>query len=167
MSRSNSHEYNDTDLFYVEQSSGEQSPPRPTTPIALNSTKMSGNNTGEVIPLSSIPSPEPQIVTIDSDSNEPTMPYRFGRQLPIIPTTLSDLNLPPNPFSIPATMAIARSTAEGHDKNYSPRSPEPSEPSPISTSPMILSTIEGWETPHTTTDDNTFYSDDEPRRFFF
>ena len=32
---------------------------------------------------------------------------------------------------------------------------------------MNLSTIEGWVTPHTTTDDNTFYSDDEPRRIYF
>ena len=32
---------------------------------------------------------------------------------------------------------------------------------------MNLSTIEGWETPHKTTDDNTFYSDDEPRRNYF
>ena len=28
---------------------------------------------------------------------------------------------------------------------------------------MNLSTIECWETPHTTTDDNTFYSEVEPR----
>ena len=29
---------------------------------------------------------------------------------------------------------------------------------------MNLSTIEGWETPLTTTHENTFYSEDEPRR---
>ena len=32
---------------------------------------------------------------------------------------------------------------------------------------MNLSTIEGWETPHTTTDDNTFYSAGEPRRVYW
>ena len=33
--------------------------------------------------------------------------------------------------------------------------------------PMNLSTIEGWETPHTTTDDNTSNSsDNEPRRVY-
>ena len=33
---------------------------------------------------------------------------------------------------------------------------------------MNLSTIEGWETPHTTTDDNTFYSsENEPRRVYW
>ena len=32
---------------------------------------------------------------------------------------------------------------------------------------MNLSTIEGWETPHTTTDDNTFNSsENEPRRVY-
>ena len=90
--------------------------------------------------------------------------FGFGRQLPIIPPSLNYLNLPPNPFHILATMAVAKPTAEGHDENYRIQSPEPSEPSPISTPPINLSTIEGWETPHTTTDDNTFYSDDEPRR---
>ena len=32
---------------------------------------------------------------------------------------------------------------------------------------MNVSTFDSWETSHTTTDDNTFYSDDEPRRIFF
>ena len=33
---------------------------------------------------------------------------------------------------------------------------------------MNLSTIEGWETPHTTTDDNTFYlSENELRRVYW
>ena len=34
----------------------------------------------------------------------------------------------------------------------------------ISTATMNLSTLDGWEIPHTTLDDNTFYSEDEPRR---
>ena len=133
MFRPISREPNDSDLFYVEQSSNEPSPPRPNTLIVLNSTEMSGNNTREVITLSSIESPGQQIVTIDSASNEPTMPNRFGRQLSIILPSLNYLNLLPNAFNILATMVVAKPTAEGHDKNYSSQSREPSEPSLIST----------------------------------
>ena len=96
----------DSGEFYVEQSSNDASLPRPNTPIVFNSRGMSGNDTRETISISSIASPEPQIVTIDSDSNEQTMPYEFGRQLPIIPPNLNDLNLPPNPINILATMAL-------------------------------------------------------------
>ena len=54
------------------------------------------------------------------------------------------------------------------DDAYSPHSPEPSIPSPISTPPMNVNTIEGWDTTYTTTDDNTFYSSgNEPRRVYW
>ena len=95
------------------------------------------------------------------------MPYGFGRQLPIIPPSLNDLNLPPNPFNILATMAPLNTTGDGHDNKYSPQSPEPSDPLPISTPPTNVSTFNSWETPHTLTDDNTFYSEDEPRRIYW
>ena len=167
MSCPNSPDANDSELFYVEQSSNEPSPPRPNTPVVLNSTEMSGNKTREMITISPIASPGPQIVTIDSDSNKPTPPYSFRRQLPNILPTLNDLNLPPNPFNTLATMEVAKTTAEAHDKNYSPQPPEPSEPSPVSTPSINISTIEGWETRHTSTDNNTFHSDDELRRFDF
>ena len=72
----------ESDVFYVEQSSNDPILPRPNTPIVLNSTEMSGNDTRKMISISSIASPGQQIVTFDSDSNEPTMPYGFGRQLP-------------------------------------------------------------------------------------
>ena len=117
-----------------------------------------------MISMSSTASPEPEIVTIDSDSNEPTMPYGFGRQLSIIPPNLNDLNLPPNPFNILATMAVVNHTEDDNNNEYSPQSPKPSDPSPISTPPMNFSTFNSWETPHTTTDDNNFYSEDEPQR---
>ena len=39
----------DSDVFYVEQSSNDQSLPRPNTPIVLNCTEMSGNDTPEMI----------------------------------------------------------------------------------------------------------------------
>ena len=117
----------------------------------------------ESITISSVDSLEPQIVTNDSDSNELTFPYAFGTQHPKVPPSLNDLNLPPNPFNVLATMAVIQ-----QDQEDSPQSSEPSDPSPISTSPMNLSTTEGWKTPHTTTDDNTFYSsENEPRRVYW
>ena len=94
------------------------------------------------------------------------MPYGFGRQLPIVPPSLNELNLPPNPFNIPNTMAVVTQTQDDNAE-YSPQSPEPSDPLPISTPPMNVSTFNSWETPHTTTDDNTLYSSDEPRRVYW
>ena len=91
------------------------------------------------------------------------MPYGFGRQLPIVPLSLNDLNLPPNSFNILNKMAVVTQTQVDNDE-YSPQSPEPSDPWPVSTPPMNVSTFNSWETPHTTIDDNTFYSEVEPRR---
>ena len=153
----------DSDVFYVEHSSPEKSPIRNNTPAILNSTQLSGAIEREVITISSVASPEPQFVTIDSDSNEPTFPYSFGTQHSVVPPSLNDLNLPPNPFNVLATMAVIQQKQED-----SPQSPEPSDPSPLSTPPMDLSTIEGWETLHTTTDDNTFFSsENEPRSVYW
>ena len=77
--------------------------------------------------------------------------------------SLNDLNLPPKPFNVLASMAVIR-----QDQEDSPQSPEPSDPSPISTPHMNFSTIEGSETPYTTTDDNTFYSSEyELRRVYW
>ena len=152
----------DSDVFYVEQTLTEGSPIRKSTPAILNSTEISGALEREVITISSDASPEPRIVTLDSDSNDPTMPYGFSNQQPIVPPSLNDLNLPPNPFNVLATMAVIR----GNDE-HSPQPPEPSIPSPISTPPMDVSIIEGWDTTHTTTDNATFYTDDEPRRIYW
>ena len=156
-----------SDVFYVEQSSTEPSPQRHNTPNILNSTELSERHTARMPSVLSIASPQPQIITINDDSNEPTMPYGFGRQLPIVPPSLNELNLPPNPFNILATMAVIDHTEDDNNEGYSPQSPDPSDPSPISTPPMNVSTFNSWETTHTTTDDNTFYSDDEPRRIYF
>ena len=134
------------------------------SPNILNSTAISQTHTARMPSVSSIATPEPRIMTIHDNSNEPTMPYGFGQQLPIVPPSLNDLNLPPNPFNILATMAVVTHTQDDNNDDYSPQSPEPHELSPISTPPMNVSTFESWETSHTTTDDNTFYSDDEPRR---
>ena len=153
----------ESDVFYVEQTSTEESPIRNNTPVTLNSTEISGAMEREVITISSVASPEPRIVTLDSDSNDPTMPYGFGKQQPIVPPSLNDLNLPPNPVNVLATMAVIQL-----DDEYSPQSPELTIPSPISTPPMNVSTIEGWDTTYTTTDDNTFCSSEsEPRRVYW
>ena len=152
----------ESDVFYIEKTSTEGSPIRNKTPAILNSTEISGAMETEVITISSVASPEPRIVTLDSDSNDPTIPYGFGNQQPIVPPSLNDLNLPPNPFNVLATTAVIRV-----DDEYSPQSPEPTIPSPISTPPMNVSTIEGWDTTHSTTDNDTFYTDDEPRRVYW
>ena len=154
---------NESDVFNVEQSSLEGSPIQKNTPAILNSTEISGAIEREVITISSVASPEPRIVTLDSDSNNPTIPYGFGSQQPIASPSPNDLNLPPNSFNVLATMAVIRA-----DDAYSPQSPEPSIPSPISTHPMNVSTIEGWDTTYTTTEDNTFYSSEKkPRRVYW
>ena len=128
-------------VFYVERSLEEGILIRNNTPAVLNSTELSGTMTRETITFSSVASPEPKTVTIDSDSNERTFPYGFGDQHPFMPHSLNDLNLPRNPFNVLATMAVIR-----RDEENIPQSPEPSDPSPISMPPMNLSTIEGWET---------------------
>ena len=152
----------ESDVFYVERSSEESSPARNSTPVVLNSTQLSGAMARETITISSVTSLEPQMVTIDSDSIELTIPYGFGSQHPIVQPSRNDPKLPPNPFNMLATMAVIRA-----DEDYSPQSPEPSIPSPISTPALNVSNIEGWETTHTTTNDVTFYSGDEPRRVFW
>ena len=70
-------------------------------------------------------------------------------------------------FNFLATMAVVNHTEDGNDANYSPQSPEPSEPSSILTPPKNISNFDSWETSYTTTDDNAFYSSDEPRRIYF
>ena len=143
----------DSDVFYVEHSSPESSTIRNNTPAILSSTQLSGAMEPETITISSVASPEPQIVAIDSDSDEPTFPYAFGAHNPIVPPSLNDPNLPHNPFNVLATIAVIQ-----QDQEDSPQSPEPSDLSPNSTPSMNLSTIDGCETPKTTTDENTFYS---------
>ena len=157
----------DSDVFYVEQSSTEPSPRRNNSPDILNSTERSEHNSIRMPSISSIASPQAHIITINDDSNEPTIPYGFGQQLPIVPPSLNDLNLPPNPFNILATMAVVHPTQSTHDDNYSPQSPELSELSSISTPPMNVSAFRSWETSYTSTDDNTLHTSDEPRRVYW
>ena len=157
----------DSDVFYGENISNDPSPQRNNSPNILNSTQLSQHHTAGMPSVFSIAFPDHYIFNINDSSNEPTMPYGFGQQLPIVPPSLNDLNLPPNPLNILVTMAVANHTEDTNDDNYSPQSPEPSEPSPISTPLMNVSAFNSWETPYTTTGDDTFYSSDEPRRIYF
>ena len=154
----------DSDVFYVEQLSDEPSPRRNNSPDILNSTERSEHQAARMPSIPTIASPQPHNFTINDDSNEPTIPYGLGRQLPIVPPSLIDLNLQPNPFNILATMAVVHQTQNTHDDNYSPQSPEPSELSSMSSPPVTVSAFNSWETSCTSNDDNTFYTSDEPRR---
>ena len=78
---------------------------------------MIGASKARLPSISTIASPQPHIFTINDDSNEPTLPFGFGRQLPIVPPSLNDLNLPPNPFNISMTMAVVHQTQNTHDDN--------------------------------------------------
>ena len=156
-----------SDIFYVEESSTELSPRRNINPEIVNSTELSGAPAIEHLTISSVASSEPKRITVHSDSNEPTILYRYGGKDPIVPPSLNYLNLPANPFNKLATMELVHPTARTHDDNYSSQSPEPSDSFSISTPPMNLSTLECWETAHTTTDGNIFYSDEEPMRIYF
>ena len=157
----------DPDVFYVEQISNEPSPQRNNSPDIFNSTELSEHRPTRMPSISTIASPQHCTFTINDDSNEPTIPYGFGLQIPIVPPSQNDMNLPPNPFNILAKMTIANNNEGTNDDNYSPQSPEPSAPSPISTLPMNVSAFNSWETSHTTKNDDTFHSSDETRRIYF
>ena len=82
----------DSHKVYVEQSSTELSPQTNNTPEILNTTELSGEPPIEHITFSSVACAEPQLITIHSDSNEPTVFFEHGRQDQIVPPSLNDLN---------------------------------------------------------------------------
>ena len=149
-------------MFYVEQISNGPSPQRNNSPNVLNSTELSEHHTAGMLA-----SPKHHIFTVNDDSNDPTIPYGFGRQLPIVPPSLNDMNLPPNPINILATMTVSNNTEDANIDNYSPQSLELHELSSISTPPMNVSTLNSWDTSYTSTRGNTFHSKDEARRIYF
>ena len=89
----------DSNVIFLEQISNEPSPQRDNSPIIQNSTELLGTHTTEMPTISSVASPEPDIVTIDDESNGPTFPYGFEAQQLIVPPSLNDFNLAPNPFN--------------------------------------------------------------------
>ena len=86
----------------------KNTPSRQNTLIVVNSTGLYGNHIRHVITVSPVTSPMANIVTIESDTNEPTIPQFLARQSPIILPNLNSLNLPPNPFNVLATMAVMK-----------------------------------------------------------
>ena len=106
----------ESDVFFVEQIFNERSPQRHNSPNILNSTALSTTLTAGMPSVFSTASLEPQTVTLNDDSIEPTMPYGFGRQLPIVPRSLNDLKLPPNPFNILATMAVVNQKKDNNHR---------------------------------------------------
>ena len=88
----NSFDSTDLEIFYVEQLSGKQSPQTNNTPGRPNSKETSGAHAKEIDIISSVASVEPQIVTMNSDSNDSSIPYSYARQDSIDSPSLSDLN---------------------------------------------------------------------------
>ena len=85
MMQNNSFNSTDSDTFYVERSATELSAGEGKTLEILNSTELSGPLATEHITLSSVASPQPQLITIQPKSNESTIPYGYGRQDPVVP----------------------------------------------------------------------------------
>ena len=67
----------------------------------------------ELITISTVAYPEPYIVTIESDSNEPAMPCGYGKKQPVNFRSLDGLNLPMNPFIV-MTLASPLPKTEAH-----------------------------------------------------
>ena len=104
----------EADVFYVEHSSKEDTPAGNKTPVVLNSSQILESLAREAITISSVASP---VVIIESDSNEPTVPYRFGNQHPIVQPSLNDPNLPPDPLIILATKAVIEADPPQRDED--------------------------------------------------
>ena len=107
----------DSDVFFVEQLSSEPSPQRNISPNILTLTELSGIHTTELPTVWSVTSLEPDIVTLDDNSNDPTFPYGFGAQRPIVSPSVNDLNLPPNLFNILAAMTVVQQNQTQCDGN--------------------------------------------------
>ena len=148
----------DSNLLYVEGLSGEQISRRQNTHELLNSTQLSGALVREIITISSVATPEPQIVSIASNSNEPTIQYGYGRRAPNILPCLNHLNLPLNPCNVMTPKPLAAINERGTyapAADDSPTSTTTFTKSEILTSSMIVSTVDAWER---SSDVGAFYS---------
>ena len=106
-----------------------------------------------------VASPEPQIVTIESDSNKPTMLYRCGRQQPLIRPSHEYLNLLMKRFLLMTPISPELITeAQSHPPAIDdiPIQEEPVDVLYISTPSLMVSSINAWET---SSDVGTSYSD--------
>ena len=155
----------DSNVFYVERSSGEDTPARNNTPAALTTNQRSRAMARELITVSSIASLEPQIMTKESDSNKPTIPCGYARQVPIIPLSLNDLNLPLDPFSVMTSLSLAPITEAQLPNARIPSIPIEEDAFDVtdkSLPSMLVSSINRW---WTSLYDGTF-DFGEPRRIF-
>ena len=96
----------DSLVIFVDQLSNEPSPQRNNATNPLISTELSVTHTTEMLTTSLVAPPEQDNVTLDDDSNDPTFLYGFGAQQPIVPPSLNDLNLQPNPCNILTAMTV-------------------------------------------------------------
>ena len=143
-------------FFFVEQLSDQQNPPKISTPEILFSTELSQSHAMEIITVSFVASPKPQIKAIESDSNDPTFPYIYGIQHPLINPSLNDINLSANAFIIPVKWAMVPYRANPHNDRQSTQSTVPTELSSISTLSMGISNVDICGT---SSDMGCFFSD--------
>ena len=83
MFRSITPDSSDSDIFYVERLSGKHTPPRHTIQNVPDFTELSGVHVGDLIKISPVTSPKLNIETIESHTNELTIPYGYRRQDPM------------------------------------------------------------------------------------
>ena len=107
----------DSDVFLVEQLSNEPSRQRSNSPNVLNLKELSGTHAGEMPTLSSVASPELNIVALDDNSNDPPFPYGFRVQQKVVPPSRNNLNQPSNPFNILAAMTVVQQNPTQQDDN--------------------------------------------------
>ena len=125
----------DSDVFFCGATTKRAQTTTQQLPNFLLSMEISEMHTKEMPILSTVATSEPDFVTFDDYSNDPTSPYWFRAQQPTVPPCLNELNLPPNPSTILAIMALVRANPTQRDKKYILQSPDPSEPSPFQPHP--------------------------------
>ena len=93
----------DSDASCVERSSGKQTPTRHNTQNVIISAELSEVHVGDMnlVMMTVVPptSPQPNFVTMESDTKEPTIPFGCGRQDPVIPAQFELVAQPFQRFS--------------------------------------------------------------------
>ena len=127
---------------------GGAEPNQAQSSVNLESTELSLAMAKEIITITSVTSPEPENVTIESDSDDLSIPYGYGRQVPVV-LPIHELDLPIKAFNVrmSITLAPTTETPEYHRANHD---------SPISTAPfdifdkskqsIMVNTGDVWET---------------------
>ena len=153
-----------SDVFYVERSSGEESTAESNNWNVLNPTNLFGVHARDVIRMSSLASPQLYIVTIESDSTKMKIPYAYGNQQPIIPPSINDLHLPINFFKMMTPISpgpITKVRTHPPEIVEIQTQQEVFDVSDISTPSRLVSSVYAWEASLRVA---TFYSDELRRR---